>query len=69
VLKDINVTGFAGPLLGTYNVTGTGLEGAQPIPAPVDPPPGNAPGFRGGAPRGAATGATSTAPAPVRSNP
>ncbi|MDI1249349.1 MAG: DUF1080 domain-containing protein [Lacunisphaera sp.] len=44
VLKDINVTGFTGALLGTVNVTGTGLEGAQAIPAPVDPAPGNAPG-------------------------
>jgi len=48
-LKDINVTGFTGPLLGIVNVTGSGLDGATPIPAPVDPPPGNAPG----APRGA----------------
>jgi hypothetical protein len=43
-LKDIHVTGYTGPLLGTYNVTGTGLDGAVPIPAPVDPPTGNAPG-------------------------
>ena len=43
-LKGINVTGFTGPLLGTVNVTGTGLEGASPIPAPVDPPVGNAAG-------------------------
>jgi len=43
-LKNINVTGFAGPLLSTYNVTGTGLTGAVPLepkktpealPAPV----------------------------------
>jgi hypothetical protein len=43
-LSNIQVTGYDGPLLGTVNVTGTGLEGAVPIPAPVDPPPGNAPG-------------------------
>jgi hypothetical protein len=43
-LQDIKVTGFAGPLLGIVNVTGTGLEGAQAIPAPVDPPAGNAAG-------------------------
>ncbi len=45
VLKDIKVTGFTGPLLGTVNVTGTGLEGATPIPAPIDPPVGNAAGL------------------------
>jgi hypothetical protein len=44
VLRDINVTGFTGPLLGTVNVTGTGLDGATAIPAPVDPPVGNAAG-------------------------
>lgn len=44
VLQDIHVTGFTGPLLGIVNVTGTGLEGAGPIPAPVDPPVSNAPG-------------------------
>lgn len=37
-LSDIQVTGYAGPLLSTYHVTGTGLEGAQPLPAPIDPP-------------------------------
>lgn len=45
-LKNINVTGFTGPLLSTYNVTGTGLTGAIPlepkktpeaVPAPVTP--------------------------------
>jgi hypothetical protein len=51
VLKDINVTGFKGPLLSLVNVTGTGLEGATAIPAPVDPPVGNAPGMAPGAPR------------------
>jgi|GEM_PF-297476 len=44
VLKDITVTGITGPLLGTVNVTGTGLDGAHPIPAPIDPPVSNAPG-------------------------
>jgi polygalacturonase len=43
-LSGIAVTGFEGPLLGTVNVTGTGLEGAVAIPAPIDPPPGNARG-------------------------
>ncbi len=43
-LSGIAVTGFQGPLLGTVNVTGTGLEGAVAIPAPIDPPPGNARG-------------------------
>ncbi len=37
-LSDIRVTGYNGPLLSTVNVTGTGLEGAKPLPAPVDPP-------------------------------
>lgn len=46
VLKDIKVTGFSGPLLSTYNVTGTGLNGAaalqatkvpDDIPAPAQP--------------------------------
>jgi polygalacturonase len=45
VLQDIKVTGVSGPLLGVVNVTGTGLDGAVAIPAPVDPPAGNAPGF------------------------
>jgi polygalacturonase len=31
VLKNIEVTGFRGPLLRTMNVTGTGLEGAVPF--------------------------------------
>jgi hypothetical protein len=43
-LRNIAVTGFTGPLLGTVNVTGTGLEGAVAIAAPIDPPPGNASG-------------------------
>jgi polygalacturonase len=39
VLKDINVTGFEGPLLSTYNVTGTGLTGAVALAAPKVPAP------------------------------
>jgi hypothetical protein len=34
VLKNITVTGFNGPLLSTYNVTGKGLSGAAALPAP-----------------------------------
>jgi hypothetical protein len=33
-LKDLNVTGYAGPLVSTYNVSGTGVDGA----AAIDPP-------------------------------
>ncbi len=73
VLKDIDVKlspakegDAVGPMLGIVNVTGTGLEGAVKIPAPIDPPPGNAPGgFRGGPPgagRGARTGTPATTP-------
>lgn len=47
-LSDIKATGVTGPMLGIINVTGTGLEGAAPIPAPVDPPAGNARGFAPG---------------------
>ncbi len=45
-LRNIKVTGFSGPLLSTYNVTGTGLAGAtaidapkvqEPIPTPAEP--------------------------------
>lgn len=43
-----------GPVFGIVNVTGTGLEGAVTIPAPVDPPVGNAAGFGPGRPRPAA---------------
>jgi hypothetical protein len=32
VIKDIQVTGFDGPLLMTRNVTGEGLDGAEPLP-------------------------------------
>jgi polygalacturonase len=43
-LKNINVTGFNGPLLSTYNVSGTGLTGAVPLdaaklPAEIVAPP------------------------------
>lgn len=66
VLKDIKVTGIKGALLGTSNVTGTGLEGAETIPAPVDPPVGNAPGFAPGQGRGAgAPAARGATPVPV----
>jgi polygalacturonase len=42
-IRDIKVTGFTGPLLSTYNVTGKGLAGAVPlpeakIPDPIQPP-------------------------------
>lgn len=57
-LKNITVSVGTGPMLGIVNVTGEGLDGAQPIPAPVDPAMGNAQG-RGatpGAPGGGAGG-------------
>ncbi|OUJ71360.1 glycoside hydrolase family 28 protein [Hymenobacter crusticola] len=38
-LRDINVTGFTGPLLGLSNVTGSGLEGATTIESPKLPDP------------------------------
>ena len=53
-----------GPVFGIVNVTGTGLEGAVAIPAPIDPPPGNATGFGPGTPRGGRAGAAGTTPAP-----
>lgn len=34
VLKNIEVSGYEGPLLSTYHVTGTGLKGAVPLPEP-----------------------------------
>ena len=37
-LRDIHVTGFAGPLLSTQNVTGKGLEGAVPLTEVVKMP-------------------------------
>jgi len=45
-----NVQPTAVPVFGIVNVTGTGLEGAVTIPAPVDPPPGNATGRGPGGP-------------------
>jgi hypothetical protein len=64
-----------GPVFGIVNVTGTGLEGAVAIPAPVDPPPGNAPGTgpgarggRGGA-RGAAASSAVNPPATPAAQP
>lgn len=33
-LKDINVTGFEGPLLSVYNVSGSGIDGAAKLDAP-----------------------------------
>ena len=33
-LRGIDVTGFSGSLLNTYHVTGAGLHGAAPLPAP-----------------------------------
>ena len=37
VLRDIHVTCAEGPLLSIYNVQGTGLAGAQPLPEPKAP--------------------------------
>jgi polygalacturonase len=37
VLKNIRVTGFSGALLNTYDVTGSGLAGAQTMSAPKSP--------------------------------
>ncbi|HEY5330439.1 MAG TPA: hypothetical protein VIJ79_11175 [Acidobacteriaceae bacterium] len=37
-VKNIPVTGFAGPLLSIANVTGQGLEGATTVDAPKVPP-------------------------------
>jgi polygalacturonase len=41
VIENINVHGYAGALINTYNVTGIGLHGAAPIeaPKPGDPVP------------------------------
>ena len=36
-LKNIHVTGYSGALLNTYDVTGSGLAGAQAMPAPKPP--------------------------------
>ncbi len=38
-LKNINVTGFAGPLVSAYGSTGKGLNGAAALPAPKVPDP------------------------------
>lgn len=38
-IRDIHVTGYSGPLLGIYNVAGTGLDGAAAIEAPKVPAP------------------------------
>ncbi|RYY71522.1 MAG: glycoside hydrolase family 28 protein [Chitinophagaceae bacterium] len=38
-LKNINVTGYEGPLLSIHNVQGSGLEGAVEIEGPKLPPP------------------------------
>ncbi len=37
VLRHIDVTGFTGPLLSTYNVTGTGIEKAEALAPPKVP--------------------------------
>ena len=36
-IRQIQITGLSGPLLGIHNVTGKGLEGAEPIDAPKVP--------------------------------
>jgi len=36
-IRDIEVTGVSGPMVGLYNVTGQGIEGAATIPAPKVP--------------------------------
>jgi polygalacturonase len=38
-IRDIKVTGFAGPLIGAHNVSGRGLEGAAQIDGPRLPEP------------------------------
>jgi polygalacturonase len=47
-LSNINVTGFTGPLLTTYNVTGSGLNGAAQGTAPkyIDPIAANNPPYQ-----------------------
>jgi hypothetical protein len=42
-LRDIKVTGYAGPLVGVHNVTGRGLKGAANVEAPKLPDPVPAP--------------------------
>jgi hypothetical protein len=34
VIRNVNVTGYAGPLINIHNVTGVGLHGAATIDAP-----------------------------------
>jgi polygalacturonase len=43
IIRDIEVTGYTGPLLSIANVTGTGLRGAATIEAPKVPDPIPAP--------------------------
>ena len=43
-IRDVKVTGYAGPLLGIHNVTGRGLEGAATIDGPKVPDPVPTPG-------------------------
>jgi hypothetical protein len=38
-IRDIQVTGFTGPLIGVYHVSGSGLEGAATIDGPKVPDP------------------------------
>ena len=38
-LKGIRVTGYEGPLISVNNVTGSGLDGAAPLPATTFAPP------------------------------
>jgi polygalacturonase len=45
-LSNINVTGFTGPLLRTYNVSGKGLDGAVAMDAPKPPAPIPAPAVK-----------------------
>jgi polygalacturonase len=42
VIRDVNVTGVSGPLVGVNNATGSGLEGAAAIDPPKVPAPGPA---------------------------
>jgi polygalacturonase len=42
-LRNVSVTGYSGPLLSTYNVSGSGLEGAVAMDAPKLPEPVVAP--------------------------
>ena len=43
-IRDIQVTGFTGPLIGVYHVSGSGIEGAATIDGPKVPDPVAAPG-------------------------